>query len=322
MTKRLRQLSGKDVSLALAALPVLVLLAIAPETFALFWPHDIPALGALFFVLFLLGFDLLGFPKGKLEWTRRRKILAAVTVVVGVLYFAAAAPGQSLTSVIYSVGRTAGARGDVRHPNSESFLTATYFADFVVYLTVLTVVLFNKNTIRRVVTPFVFSVGMMIFYMLDAFFPYDQLWFLQFWANSIVAAVAFLGKLFGLPIYGFANHLTIIGKHVNCHLVVYWPSVGVESMLMFSLVMAVMVVRLQAPRNRKLVYAAIGIAGTVFLNVIRIFLIAYYGYAYATTCNQVDNFHNTIGLFLLPFWIVVFVASIVKVEDRFAKLSA
>jgi thaumarchaeosortase len=320
--KRVMQLSSKYLFLALAALPVLVLFAFAPETFELFWSGAGKlGRGGLFLVLFFLGFDLLDLPKGKIEWARGRKIFVALTVAVGVLYFVEVSPGQSLTYAIYSVGRTLGAHGDVSNPNSVSFLMATDYLAFTVYLAALTAALFSKKMILRVVTPFALSAGMMVFYALDAFFPYDTLGPLQFWANFIVAAVAFLAKIFRLSIYGFTNHLNIIGLHAYCPLVVFWPSVGVQSMLIYSVVMVVLAAKLQAPRSRKLAYAAIGIAGTVFLNVIRIFSIAYYGYAYAATCNQVNDFHNVIGEVLFPIWIVLFLASIIKIEDRFASHS-
>jgi thaumarchaeosortase len=198
---------------------------------------------------------------------------------------------------------------------------ATDYLALTVYLVALTAALFGIGAIQRVVTPFALSVGMMVFYMLDAFFPYDTLGPLQFWANFIVAAVVFLARLFGLPIYGFANHLNIFGLHAFCPLIVFWPSVGVQSMLIYSVVMVVLAAKLQAPRNRRLIYAIIGVVGTVLLNVVRIFSIAYYGYAYAATCNQVNDFHNAIGEILFPIWIVVFLASIIKIEDRLASRS-
>ncbi len=61
-----------------------------------------------------------------------------------------------------------------------------------------------------------------------------------------------------------------------------------------------------------------GTAGTVFLNVLRVFSIAYYGYAYASTCNQVDFFHNSIGVLLLPLWILAFVELVIRIEDWLA----
>ena len=316
--KSVMKFSSRYSLLALAALPVLVLLVLAPGTFELFWSGAGKlGRGGLFLVLFFLGFDLLDFPKAKIEWTRGCKIIVSLTVAVGVLYFIEVAPGQSLTDAIYWIGRTLGAHGDVSNPNSVSFLMATDYAAFAIYLTALTAALFNRSAIRQVITPIVLSAGMVVFYTIDAFLPYDTAGPLQFWANFVVGAVVSLARLFGLSIYGYANHLTIITlHHLQCDLVVYWPSVGVQSMLIYSVVMAVMAVKLQAPRRRKLIYAAIGIAGTILLNVLRIFAITYYGYAYATSCNQVNDFHNLIGEILLPIWILVFVMSIIKIEDR------
>jgi thaumarchaeosortase len=159
---------------------------------------------------------------------------------------------------------------------------------------------------------------MLIFYMLDAFFPYGSLGPLQFWANFIVAGVALLANLFGLPIYGFTNHLTINGLHGYYNLVVYWPSVGVQSILIYSVVMIVIAAKLQAPLLRKFIYGAVGIVGTILLNVVRIFTISYYGYVYATSGQQLDAFHNSIGEVLFPIWIVVFLVLILEIEDRIA----
>ncbi|HKM50892.1 MAG TPA: exosortase/archaeosortase family protein, partial [Candidatus Bathyarchaeia archaeon] len=178
--------------------------------------------------------------------------------------------------------------------------------------------LFGLGMIRRVINPIVFASGMLVFYLLDAFFPYGSLGPLQFWADFIVAGVAVLSKLFGLPIDGFTNHLNISGVHGYFRLVVYWPSVGVQSILIYSVVMVVIAAKLQAPRMRKLIYALVGISGTILLNVVRIFSIAYYGYAYATTGQQLDAFHNAIGEILFPIWIVVFLMLIIKIEDHLA----
>jgi len=89
-------------------------------------------------------------------------------------------------------------------------------------------------------------------------------------------------------------------------------------MLLFSFVMVVVAARLEALGNRKVIYASLGVAGTVSLNVVRVFSIAYYGYAYASDCNQVDFFHNWIGVVLLPLWLVMFVALVVRVEGWLA----
>jgi len=313
LAKRLRQISGRDVLLILAAVPILFLFAVAPQTFELSWAgFGKLGRGGLFFVLFFLGFDLLDFKPGKIRWNKRQKILTAFVVVAATIYFVEVGLGQEVTNFIFSIGKSLGASGEV----SNSFLMATDYIAMSIYLAVLTAVLFTLRSIRRVITPIVFSLGMLVFYMLDAFFPYGSLGPLQFWANFIVAGVAFLAKVFGLPIYGFTNHLTINGLHGYYRLVVYWPSVGVQSILIYSVVMIVIAAKLRAPVLRKFIYAAVGIAGTVFLNVVRIFTISYYGYVYATSGQQLDAFHNAIGEVLFPIWIVVFLVLILEIEDR------
>jgi thaumarchaeosortase len=78
----------------------------------------------------------------------------------------------------------------------------------------------------------------------------------------------------------------------------------------------VIAAKLHAPKHRKLIYTFVGVAGTILLNVVRIFSIAYYGYAYATSGEQLDAFHNSIGEILFPIWIVIFLMLIIKIEDR------
>lgn len=343
IVKFIKHISGRDVLLFLAAIPILGLFLIAPQTFELSWAgFGQLGRGGLFFVLFFLGFDLLDFKKGRIKWSLKRKIGASLILALFLIYFVGVGLSQAayskdavdalaialtsgrlsigllwedgLTNTVYALGRVLGASGDY----SNSFLMAADFLVDSIYIAVLAILLFGVGVVRRIVTPIVFSIGMLVFYLLDAFFPYGSIGPLQFWANFIVAGVSLLAQLFGLPIYGYTNHLRIVGLHGDYPLVVYWPSVGVQSILIYSVVMVVIAAKFQAPRIRKLIYAAIGIAGTIFLNVVRIFSIAFYGYEYATSGQQLEAFHNVIGEILFPIWIVAFLAIIIQVEGRLA----
>ena len=314
----LRRLSDRDLYLLIAALPILLLFAVAPDSFLLSWAgFGQLGRGGLFFVLFFLGFDLLSFGKrDKIQWSRNRKIEVAVLVAAASLYFVEVGLGQTLTNLIYGLGKWLGASGQV----SNSFLMATDYVADTIYLALLAITLFSVSIIRRVIVSIAFAIGMLVFYLLDAFFPYGSIGPLQFWANFIVAAVAELAKVFGLPIYGLTNHLTIFGLHGTFPLVVYWPSVGVQSILIFSLVMVVIVAKLEAPPVRKAIYAIVGVTGTVCLNIVRIFTISIYGYLYATSGQQLDAFHNVIGEIIFPIWIVLFLVIIIGIEDRIAPI--
>jgi len=123
--RTLRRISNRDLLLLLAAVPILLLFAVAPQTFELSWAgFGKLGRGGLFFVLFFLGFDLLDLDKGtRIKWTAARKAATIGTVAITVAYFVEVGSGQDLTSMIYSAGRMLGASGDV----SNSFLMATAF---------------------------------------------------------------------------------------------------------------------------------------------------------------------------------------------------
>jgi len=303
-----------DVFVLLSAIPILLAFVLAPDTFGLSWAgFGKLGRGGLFFVLFFLGFELMDFRKiAKPQLSRSRKATITVLVGLALLYFGAVAVGGQFTDSIYWAGRVLGVSADV----SNSWLMAVDYSIFTLYASGLTTVFFGARSILKILTAVVFSAGMLIMYLLDAFFPYGSLGPLQFWANFVVAGVAFLSKTSGLPIYGSGNMLTILGMHGVYRLYVFWPSVGVHSMLIYSLVMIIIAAKLTAPARRKMAYAIMGVAGTIVLNVTRVFIIAYYGYVYATSGADLDAFHNSIGEFLFPLWILAFIVIVLNIENR------
>ncbi len=306
-------LKDADYLLILAAVPVLLLFTLAPGSFELSWAgFGKLGRGGLFFVLFFLAFEVLDFRKrARIKLTRPRKIALCGIVGAALFYFAAVGASGWFLNLIYSLGPPGGAGG-----GSNSWLMSVDYSTFALYIFGLTLVLFSLRAVKAVITPILLSAAMLVFYLLDAFFPYGQIGPLQFWANFIVAAVGLLARLFGLPIYGFSNYLTIEGTKGFFRLAVYWPSVGVQSMIIYSVVMLVIAAKLDIPTTRKVIYAAVGVLGTVFLNVLRIFAIAYYGYAYATSGQQLDAFHNSIGEVLFPIWIALFMVLVLSIENR------
>ena len=309
-----RRLNVADLFLAISAAPILFMLALAPETFGLSWAgFGKLGRGGLLFVLFFLAFEFMDFRRNAIPAPNRtRKIAAAGLMTIAFLYFGGVAAIAQFTDTVYSVGRVLGASGEV----SNSWLMAMDYLALALYILVLATVLFGARALKATLTAVVFSVGMLAMYLLDAFFPYGTIGPLQFWANFIVACVGFFSRVFGLPIFGWANNLTILGKHGTFQLIVFWPSVGVHSMLIYSLVMILLAAKLVAPWRRKMLYVVAGVAGTLSLNVFRIFIISVYGYVYATSGSDLDAFHNSIGEFLFPLWIIVFIVIVLNIESR------
>jgi len=99
-------------------------------------------------------------------------------------------------------------------------------------------------------------------------------------------------------------------------LAIYWPSSGVVSMIVYSLVILVLMVKLEAPRKRKLIYAVLGAAGTYFVNVIRITSIVLY-VTYISL--DVEAFHQSIGEVLFICWIFIYLLLVLHIENMYAR---
>jgi len=89
--------------------------------------------------------------------------------------------------------------------------------------------------------------------------------------------------------------------------------------------MVLLATRLTTSAKRKIAYVIAGVAGPFFLTVIRVFLIAYYGYLYATSGADLEAVYtlgrSTIGERLFPLWILAFTVIIRNIENRLSTAS-
>ena len=60
------------------------------------------------------------------------------------------------------------------------------------------------------------------------------------------------------------------GLHGPFALQVFWPSAGVHSIIIYTLVMLALLIKLDIPLARKIIYFAVGTLGTIITNLVRI----------------------------------------------------
>jgi thaumarchaeosortase len=183
-------------------------------------------------------------------------------------------------------------------------------------------------------TPVIYALGSGVLDLMDAYFPQDSLAFLQIWVYVIWDVVVFILSLLGFqthptPLAGAVappsvllqgNRLFLWGYRGFMTLAIFWPSSGVVSMIVYSLVILVLMVKLDAPRKRKVIYALIGALGTYFVNVIRITLIVLY---VAFVSLDVEVFHQSIGEVLFITWIFIYLLLVIRMENaRYQKTKA
>jgi thaumarchaeosortase len=87
------------------------------------------------------------------------------------------------------------------------------------------------------------------------------------------------------------------------------------SMLIYTLVLSMLMVKMEAPLKRKALYGIVGALGTFSTNILRIFLIIL---AVAYTTIDLRVFHESIGEILFIIWIISYLAVVVYAEGKLA----
>ncbi len=306
--------------------PVIFLIGIDPASFAFVWfvGREIGRAGFVFFI-FLVAWDWHD-SREKLKATDKkwRWILAGVVLAVLLVYYYERSVNVAWTDVlrVYVTSQLG-----VSQKSPLSFLLAMDFIFYGIYSVIATAVLYSPRSVPLIVTSIIYAFGNAVLAMMDAFFPEDSLAFLQVWVYVIWDVVIFILYLLGFrtinpldPFHSTAPSLLLQGNNLHLRgfrgpmtLTIYWPSSGVVSMIIYSLVIMVLLVKLQAPRKRKLPYALIGAIGTYLVNVTRITLIVLY-VTYISL--DVEAFHQSIGEVLFIGWIFIYLLYVIHRENK------
>jgi thaumarchaeosortase len=152
--------------------------------------------------------------------------------------------------------------------------------------------------------------------LLDAIFPYDELGPLQSVVPVLVSVASGIMKATNLVnITSFGNTMLINAGDMVRALVVYWPSAGVHSFLIFTGIAIAFLLKQRIGGLRFLAYTVLGALGTISVNVARIILLAYYTAYYPPQYFQ--SFHDVIGEILFLPWLVAFMLIVHFAERHF-----
>ena len=203
----------------------------------------------------------------------------------------------------------------------------TWMWDFIViaaFFMASMTILFGKRWIRISPAGPIYAAGTAIILSLDTFFPYDSLGPLQYVVPYLVKLDVFLIGVFHLGhATSQSNVMFLNGDHGPFALQVFWPSAGVHSIIIYSLVMMAFLLKMNIPRNRKIVYFALGVVGTITVNVIRIFSLSIFVLKVSTNVNEFESFHGIAGEIMFLPWLFIFLLIVTYVETkRIKKLAA
>ena len=298
-------MQNKSVIFALAILasPILFALAAFPDSFSLGWNQG---RGGLLFAMAFIAAELIGL---KLE-IPKKKLLAIVPLAAAVIVYLVALE-FGLKDYLVSMGP---------HFHVLVIYSWTWMWDFIVlgaFFMISMTILFGKRWIRISPAGPIYAAGTAIILSLDAFFPYDSLGPLQYVVPYLVKIDVFLIGVFHLGHATAQNNVMFLnGDHGPFALQVFWPSAGVHSIIIYSLVMMAFLLKMNIPRNRKIIYFAFGVVGTITVNVIRILSLSYFVLKVSTNVNEFESFHGIAGEIMFLPWLFIFLMIVTYVETK------
>ncbi len=301
-------LSKKEVSntyliIILLISPIIYTLILAPDTFNMSWNEG---RGGFLFALAFITAELIGLHY-KIE--RNRLYIAIPIIALTMAYF---------TALEYGLRDYIKESADAFSVNLiDSWVWLWDFVVLSIFMISMLTIFFGKRWIRIAPASPIYLIGSAIILSLDAFFPYDTLGPLQFIVPYVLKIDEWIINTLDLgKAYANNNLLLLNGEKGSMALQVFWPSAGVHSMIIYSLVMLAFLLKMNIPMKRKIIYFAIGAVGTFIVNAIRIFALSLFVLKVSANPAAFEEFHSVAGEIMFLPWLAAFLFLVVRRESK------
>jgi thaumarchaeosortase len=297
--------------------PILFTLLVYPDSFILSWNEG---RGGFLFAMAFIAAELVGL---KQPISKRKLLVVAGLAILTITYFIALPYGLQdyirNGKDIYNVSLT------------DSWMWMWDFILMAIFVASSLVLFFGKKWYKIASAGAIYLGGTALILALDAFFPFDSLGPLQIVVpiylqidqtilNFLDAFVTNLGPESVnnslQPAMARDNLLVLNGLHGPFALQVFWPSAGVHSMVIYTLVMLALLLKMDIPLGRKLIYFAAGTLGTVATNLVRIVSLSLYALVVTTNVQQWEAFHSVAGEIMFLPWLGVYLSVVIYIENK------
>lgn len=297
--------------------PILYTLVAYPETFILSWNEG---RGGFLFAMAFIGAELVGL---KYSLAKKRLLMVAVMAALTISYFIALPYG--LSDYIRN-GKDAYNVSLV-----DSWMWMWDFIVMAIFVASSLLMLFGKKWYKIASAGMIYLAGSALILALDAFFPFDSLGPLQiivpiylqidqtvinFIDTSIINVGPQTPNNSAEPALARGNLLVMNGLHGPFALQVFWPSAGVHSMIIYTLVMLALLIKMDMPLPRKLIYFAAGTLGTVATNLVRIVSLSLYALVVTTDVQDWEAFHSIAGEIMFLPWLGIYLGVVIYIENK------
>lgn len=290
------------VGIIVVLLPTMFTIVAYSESFSLSWNQG---RGGFLFAMAFVVAELVGI---KYVIPKNRFYLCVPLIVLTIAYFAFLPFG--LHDYIMSLV-------DVFGVLEYSWGWLFDFAVMALFVTATLAILFGRKWFRIAPAGPIFLAGNAIILALDSFFPYDTLGPLQYIVPYLVQTNVWVITVLDLGVATARDNLMFLnGDFGPFALQVFWPSAGVHSVIIYSLVMMAFLIKMNIIRRRKIMYFIIGIAGTIFVNMIRIFSLSVYALKVTTDPEAWEEFHSVAGEIMFLPWLFIFLLIVTAIETK------
>ncbi|MGH9919799.1 MAG: exosortase/archaeosortase family protein, partial [Nitrososphaerales archaeon] len=240
----------------------------------------------------------------------RRKTLAgwATLAVAAVYYFTFSQP--SVFNSIVSFGTKLGVASSIVQYSWPWGIDYAFTSVFLVSLLFL-----DKES--RTITPLIYTVGMACFLFIDVLLPENTLGPFGYVVPPVLKIVAAILDIFSPgAAHSQSNVLLLHNTAGSMNLEVFWPSAGLDGIVIGLLVVLAICVKSGTGWYRGAVYMVIGGVGSFLVNVVRLVILAEYAMSHITQPQAFQAFHSVIGELIFIPWIIAFVVLVLRRESR------
>jgi len=326
---------SKLVPILAFSIPFSILYYLYPDSFWLTWKGRTFYLFFLWLILMelILNWDKIGATKIK-QLKSGRTLAVIVAIALPILYVLAANYG-GLNNAILNFGTS----GIGKYINIPAYVGQ--YSDIVMYLplsteylvfAVLFVLLVSTSYGREQLGNFSLSAVFLgiigLVYMVDTLFPYGRFTPFQIIVPTTTMLAAGVLNVMGFgtiistsndPHLGFMTSLTAhASSGAQVAYDIAWPCSGIESLLIYSVVILLFLKNTAIPIKQRIVYFAVGAGVTYFINALRIATIFIIG----INGGDIGTFHNFTGQFYSISWIMAYPLIILATRGLWGRVSA
>jgi exosortase/archaeosortase family protein len=311
VSEKHKQMLLKLLPVIAFVVPMVWLYSLDPPSFEAMWKGRTFQLFFIWLVALelILGWEtLVGYKLGKL-WSARTVGLV-VAMVLPTIYVAVSYYG-GLNAAIFNWATQSGITW------ANTMALSTEYLAFTAMFAAIVLLEFGFKGLKAFSVPVFFLALVGCIYTIDNIFPYGQFTPFQIFVPTTTALAAFFLNFMGYSTsiqnlhsdtQGTMPYLTATNPATGASTTfsIAWPCAGIESFLLFTVVMLLFLKRMHISLPAKIGYFAFGAAVTYIINAFRIVNIFIAGMNYGPYSTEVQNIHLYYGPMYAMIWIVVY----------------